>query len=1133
MKKYFINIVLLLFLQFGFSQIVEVTHLSNGTDLQLPVESIDSVNVVNYNSATLKRVYQNNGDILSIAVEDIDSITFLMPNVNNLPSLSTVPVTNDSPTSLLSGGIITSEGGSPITQRGVCWNTMPNPTIANNFTIDGTGTGSFISDLYPLNPSTVYYIRAYATNDNGTNYGNQISFTTSNPDQSADLPEVITGELIYNDGLTALGSGSVSINSGTITSRGLCWAIGATPTINSIHSLEGSGTGVFSSSLYDLQPDTLYRVRAFASSDAGIAYGEEVLFRTHDLPSQFETTLYNYLENGTVGLDMGVLYNGGSDITERGVCWSTEGVPTIESDMLALGTGEGVFNKTITNLNSNEVYSFRVYATNGIGTSYGPLITASLDGSLSLDDIYYLLYESGTRHYDFGQKGVDIFTDILCGDMALSQTAYGWYNRTSNYDDTIGEVSSSDNPPALIYDYYFRVINNANTIIQSLAPSGSLPTNQEDQWVLGQVLALRGYAYFYLTQLYQEQYNPSEIILPLHVGSQYDVNPVPIGDIYNQMLSDFSTAINLLDNYTRPNKLHIDKTVAQGLLAYVYASMGDYLNAKILADTVIGNGTPLTNAAELTYPGAGSGFNDVNTSSWLWGKDLSIDDGIQLIQWWGHIDYFTYGYAWAGDRKSIDDLLYSQISDDDIRKNQFGTGGTALQPINKFFDLSRTAGGIVQEITNDLIFMRSDEFYLLSAECAARLGDDSSARTIMVNLLNDRISGANQIVNSLSGQTLIDFIYLQTRIELWGEGKSYLAMKRNDATVTRGTNHVFRAGETFAHDMDELTFDINFENISTYSPPQLEFLNCEGVVDNGNELIYGEAVTNFTFQIPYTTQAGGNYEAMSIQSDGVEGLTASIESGVFDELQGVLEFTITGIPSSYGTAEFAVSIDGKDCNISFEVVLVGNCSAYQTILTINFNDAPEETYWELYSTSDTLTPLFSGGINGSYSGMSSIGIPICLEDGDYDLLFYDTSNNGMGINGNYRLEGVNGEIYACGGVFTDSESTLFTTGVETADIHEITIEIQLDDWPDETTWQIFDLSGDPTVIISGGPYVNPDDDFTIKSYNFCLASGNYGIAVYDSYGDGGSAYTVFNGTTPLTAFTEVVSSSSSTAFTLN
>ena len=70
-------------------------------------------------------------------------------------------------------------------------------------------------------------------------------------------------------------------------------------------------------------------------------------------------------------------------------------------------------------------------------------------------------------------------------------------------------------------------------------------------------------------------------------------------------------------------------------------------------------------------------------------------------------------------------------------------------------------------------------------------------------------------ISSLSGQGLLNEIYLQTRIELWGEGKSYLAMKRNKATIKRGPNHLYLAGESFSYSDPKLTFVI----------PQAEVLN--------------------------------------------------------------------------------------------------------------------------------------------------------------------------------------------------------------------------------------------------------------------------------------------------------------------
>ena len=104
--------------------------------------------------------------------------------------------------------------------------------------------------------------------------------------------------------------------------------------------------------------------------------------------------------------------------------------------------------------------------------------------------------------------------------------------------------------------------------------------------------------------------------------------------------------------------------------------------------------------------------------------------------------------------------------------------------------------------------MRVEEFYLLSAESAARTGNEAAAKATMIEMLDNRMPNAASTVNALSGTALQEFIYLQTRVELWGEGKTYFAMKRNQATVTRGTNHVYRANESFVHDSDEMSFQI-------------------------------------------------------------------------------------------------------------------------------------------------------------------------------------------------------------------------------------------------------------------------------------------------------------------------------------
>lgn len=124
------------------------------------------------------RVYSNNsaGNSPTYSNELILTTTSIV----NLPVLTTIAASSITSTSAISGGIVTNDGGGEITARGVCWSTITNPTIAlSTKTIDGSGTGSFISTISSLSANTTYYVRAYATNSIGTNYGDEISFSTT------------------------------------------------------------------------------------------------------------------------------------------------------------------------------------------------------------------------------------------------------------------------------------------------------------------------------------------------------------------------------------------------------------------------------------------------------------------------------------------------------------------------------------------------------------------------------------------------------------------------------------------------------------------------------------------------------------------------------------------------------------------------------------------------------------------------------------------------------------------------------------------------------------------------------------------------------------------------------------------
>ncbi len=131
------------------------------------------------NAQTIMNIHQSNGTVLQIQMNTIDSITYTINNPGNQATVSTLPIGNITSTSATSGGNVTNNGGTPVTQRGLVWSTSPNPTTANNSTNDGSGTGNFTSNLSGLTASTTYYLRAYATNSAGTAYGNELSFTTT------------------------------------------------------------------------------------------------------------------------------------------------------------------------------------------------------------------------------------------------------------------------------------------------------------------------------------------------------------------------------------------------------------------------------------------------------------------------------------------------------------------------------------------------------------------------------------------------------------------------------------------------------------------------------------------------------------------------------------------------------------------------------------------------------------------------------------------------------------------------------------------------------------------------------------------------------------------------------------------
>ncbi|MCX6266199.1 MAG: hypothetical protein NTW16_02420, partial [Bacteroidetes bacterium] len=143
------------------------------------LKNLDNSGFIYYLGNSLRyTAYLNGyGDQIIIDSPDSDSTYYFYMPMLYLPGVTTSDVTNITTTTATCGGTVTSDGGALVTARGVCWSTAQNPTIADNHTTDGSGTGTFMSNLTGLIPNaTLYYVRAYATNSMGIAYGNELSF---------------------------------------------------------------------------------------------------------------------------------------------------------------------------------------------------------------------------------------------------------------------------------------------------------------------------------------------------------------------------------------------------------------------------------------------------------------------------------------------------------------------------------------------------------------------------------------------------------------------------------------------------------------------------------------------------------------------------------------------------------------------------------------------------------------------------------------------------------------------------------------------------------------------------------------------------------------------------------------------
>ncbi|GAB1447959.1 hypothetical protein MASR2M44_09620 [Bacteroidota bacterium] len=349
--------------------------ISNGTKVAMGAGNGSFSQVVTNLSPSTSyhfRAFSTNSVGTSYGADSTFTTASLPPS--SAPTVSTAQALFINLTNATLGGIVSDSGSSAVTERGIVYATTANPTTANTKVSMGSGIGSFSLPVSGFTHSTTYHVRAYAINSVGTSYGADSTFVTASPSLTVPLVRTSSpfGIGYYN---AALGGGIIDTGSSAITERGVVLSTSPNPTVSD-RKVVFMNSSIVVLNVTGLTPSTLYHVRYYAYNNSGVGYGGDSTFRTLDLPTNLpplvRTNSPSLITATSAFLAGNVLDTGSANVTDRGIVYGTASNPTLATaTKVAIGSGRGGFNKSITGLNPATTYHYKAYAISSIDTSYG------------------------------------------------------------------------------------------------------------------------------------------------------------------------------------------------------------------------------------------------------------------------------------------------------------------------------------------------------------------------------------------------------------------------------------------------------------------------------------------------------------------------------------------------------------------------------------------------------------------------------------------------------------------------------------------------------------------------------------------------------------------------------------------
>jgi uncharacterized protein (TIGR02145 family) len=255
-----------------------------------------------------------------------------------------------------------------------------------------------------------------------------------------------------------------------VTIRGVCWGTFINPSFEGLHTTDGEGPGVFSTTITGLLPNTIYHARAYAENSIGIAYGNEIVFVTGIAAPVVTTTKITEITPNTAMSGGKITYDGGASITAKGICWSTSTEPDISDSFTTNGTDTSLFHDKMTDLLPGTKYYVRAYAKNSAWTVYGEVeifntkvadVEGNFYGTVTIGTQVWMAENLRATKYNNNQAIPNVTDNTSWAN--LSGAAYCWYNNDIAYKPGLGAL----------YNWY--AVNAG-----ALCPTGwHVPTDEE------------------------------------------------------------------------------------------------------------------------------------------------------------------------------------------------------------------------------------------------------------------------------------------------------------------------------------------------------------------------------------------------------------------------------------------------------------------------------------------------------------------------------------------------------------------------------------------------------------------------------------------------------------------------------